>query len=406
MKYHTIVVDGCNNLFSLYNPKVGFNFSSVCKAIRTNCRRFFDVLSSQADNVYIVFDVGQRSTETKAKWLSRRKREVETEQRNMPLNILYIIIDIMTQEQGSYERVKVVTPNAFDADDYIAAIAHEEGVGFPEQCIAILSQDTDYARYDLPPNVHMCKLAYLPARKVQVMQWTPNPKQVLKKSARPIPAMLIEQGIDLERDSHSMLTMYRTPESVRGTSDSRVKTHKSLYEVTDFIRAEAYWRLATEEGCEEAIEQYMVWDEAKKEAQLVTKTISIKDKRQTERDTLRSCDLAYRLACMNDPYNELETNPHTAERAFARCAVLAEAACAYFNETNYTQRFGMFWKEYLKTVTKHNETRMSTPMVQKYAHIQQVPNSILIAELKRRTKFKRFCDFLKTVNVHVAATDL
>ena len=399
MKYHTIVVDGCNNLFSFYNPNVGFNFSTVCKSIRRNCRRMFDILSSQADNVYIVFDVGQCSVETKAKWLSRRKKEVKTERRGLPLNILYIIIDIMLHEQNTYERVKVVTPNAFDADDYIAAIAREDGIHFPEQRIAILSQDADYARYNLPSNVHLCKHVYLPGRKVQLIQWTPKSKQLIGKSARSIPPLLIEQGVDIARDSCSMLTMYRTPESVRGASDSRVKSHKSLYEVTEFIRVEAYWRLATEEGCEEVIEQYMVWDEEKEEAQLAIKTISIKDKRPSERDMLCDCELAYRRAHVNDPYSELETKPHTAERAFARCAVLAEAACAYFDESKYTQRFEMYWNEYLKTLPAR------VPIAQGLAQMQQVPDSMLIAELKRRARLKRFRDFLKIVNVHVAVPE-
>lgn len=379
-QYKSIVVDGCNALFHFYHPKIGFNFRTICRLVQTNCERVCDFLRSKGNVTYIVFDMNQHSAESKNLWFKRRQKEVENERRDIPINIFYIVIETLKNYERTYPNsVRVVTPKEYDADDYIAAIANEESNDHPLAEVAIVSADANFQRYKFKSNVK--QIVIKRDNKMYYMEpWTTLKKRVYDNGPRLIPKKLLEEGIDLTRDNGPMMTMYTTPLSVRGTTDSFVLKYKSLYEVTAEIRDQAYCKLASEHMHEDVVEKFMSWDSASEKAILKLRKITLKGRVPSNNDLLANCEKAYDWVCEHDPYKMVEDNPNRAERTFARCAVLAEAVCAYQGHASYIATFGIFWDLVIYRYLKANPEKIRPRAVS----IRDLPNEVLIEELNRR----------------------
>lgn len=380
-QYKAIVVDGCSALFNFYHPNIGFNFRTLCRLVRHNCEEVCATLLSHADVVYIVFDVQQHSAEAKNKWLKQKQREVEDERRVLPLNILHIVVETLKAiEHCHSDTLRIVTPLQYDASDYIAAIAAEESSASHGGEIGIVSMDAVFQRYKFNPNV--VQIVLKRDQKMYTLQsWASQKKRLINSAPKIIPKQLVEDGIDLNKDCGPYMTMYTVPWAVRGTTDSFVRKYGSLYEVSGPLRDPAYGRLAITTRHEAAVEKFVVWDESSQQSILRIRTIDLlQGRKRSSTDLLANSNTAYEWLRKNDPYKTFEDNLGYAERTFARCAVLAEATCAYQEQSSYIATFGIFWDIYMQSLIKllpQHPRRQPVSLI-------EIPNEVLLEELRRR----------------------
>lgn len=185
---------------------------------------FARALARQDIQMVFVFDCGQTTDEANRKWLERRRREVEMEDRTMPSNAEVVLWSAL--EQHGFH---VYYPSGIDGDDAVARLAIERD-GY------VLSRDRDMMRYGLPAGRVL--MDFTIRGDIFFLTRTYGGQDI---SPRDVSTLRCVPEEWVARES-SVLTQARTGAFRNGNADAKTRTLGNLNLVVRPLRAAVYAR--------------------------------------------------------------------------------------------------------------------------------------------------------------------
>jgi len=226
-----LVVDALNCLdrFVPCNEFLDCAPSLLFAEARARIAHFTAALETDGIEAIFVFDNGQATPESNSKWLRRRRREVESGTRNMPVNA-EVLMMAMLEEAG----FPVLFPPGIDGDDAVALLALKFD-GF------VLSRDQDMMRYGLPPGRVLQDFRIRQSNKLEFHARLNLPD----RSPRDPTTIAGLSGDPLSdwRPTSSLLQCSLSGIVRRGNADANTRTLGNLYDIARPLRAALYARL-------------------------------------------------------------------------------------------------------------------------------------------------------------------
>ncbi|KAI9021828.1 hypothetical protein DFJ74DRAFT_670667 [Hyaloraphidium curvatum] len=300
-------MDALNFLRRFYDVKFGHRDPwRALDEMERRVRRFAAAAAESGIDVVAVVDAGCLTDEAVEKWRQRRRKEIESEKRPMPL-----AADVLLGDCLAASGIPVVRPRGADADDAIAALAVVEGG-------IVLSEDSDFHRYSPEPEIAI-DFEIVGGQLGLLM---PPPRRRSKASPRAIDPSLAST-YKAGGDGTDKCLAASTEELIRrGATSSSDKLLGSLHALAKPLRAAILARL----GEASVMVEYPIWNSDLGEVEWIVERVGAKadpaigailDKPAAILDWLEARDMKL------DTGHE-EASWRNRERAFNRAAIAAE----------------------------------------------------------------------------------